>query len=185
MEAAEQTVLLTNRCDYDEPHLTAALGELLRGQRKKQNIVLVIAAAMLLVYCVIAWFKFHDSLYLVLSALTLVLAAAVVWMIRIMPARLAKKQAAKLRETSDGLSYSALFRADGIGFSSPKGQERAAVPYSVLSRVAEPTGLILLITVQKQMILLDPKRFEGGTEADFWRLMNEKCPNALPASRRA
>ena len=62
MEAAEQTVLLTNRCDYDEPHLTAALGELLRGQLKKQNIVLVIAAAMLLVYCVIAWFKFHDSL---------------------------------------------------------------------------------------------------------------------------
>ncbi len=185
MENAEQTVLLTNRCDYDETHLTAALGEQLRGQRKKQNTVLAICIALLLAYCIVAWFKFHDSLYLVLSAASLVFAAALVYLIRFMPARLAKKQAARLRETSDGLSYTALFRPDGIGFCGPNGQERVAVPYSVLSRIAEPTGLILLITVQKQLILLDPKRFEDGTEADFWRLMNEKCRDALPADRRA
>ena len=32
--------------------------------------------------------------------------------------------------------------------------------------------------------ILDPVRFENGTEADFWRLMNEKCPNAVPKRYR-
>lgn len=32
--------------------------------------------------------------------------------------------------------------------------------------------------------MLDPERFEKGTEADFWRLMNEKCPRAVPKAKR-
>ena len=32
---------------------------------------------------------------------------------------------------------------------------------------------------------LDPARFENGTEADFWKLMNEKCPKAVPGKYRA
>lgn len=185
MEAAEQTVLLTNRCDYDETRLTAALGEMLQGRRRKQNTVLAVGAAMLLAYCVIAWFKFRDGLYPVLGAALLALAVLMVYLIRRLPARLAKKQAARLRETNGGPGFSALFRADGVCLRNAKGQESAAVPYSVLARVAEPSGQILLLTAQKQMILLDPDRFEGGTEADFWRLMNENCREALPAGRRA
>ena len=35
------------------------------------------------------------------------------------------------------------------------------------------------------MILLDAGRFEDGTEADFWKLMNEKRPGAVPKERKA
>ena len=185
MDAAEQTILLTNRCDYDEAHLTAALGEQLRGQRRKQNIVLAIGAALLLAYCVVAWFKFRDTQYLIVGAIMLVLGAALAYLVFRMPARAARKQAARIAEVNGGKSFRILFRTDDIGFVNPKDEEISAVPYSRLMRIAEPNGLIVLITVEKRMLLADPRGFADGSEADFWRLMNEKCRDALPADRRA
>ncbi|MBR3077525.1 MAG: YcxB family protein [Oscillospiraceae bacterium] len=67
---------------------------------------------------------------------------------------------------------------------SPGGTEDAQVPYAEFSRIRQTPGLILLFTDEKKMILLDPERFEKETEADFWRLMNEKCPRAVPKAKR-
>ena len=44
-----------------------------------------------------------------------------------------------------------------------------------------PCGDLILLSSQAKLIYtLDPARFENGTETDFWRLMSEKCPNAVP-----
>lgn len=41
-----------------------------------------------------------------------------------------------------------------------------------------------LVTKDGRAFNLDPSRFENGTEADFWKLMNEKCPDAVPKNYR-
>lgn len=56
--------------------------------------------------------------------------------------------------------------------------------YEHIRSVKLRPGLILLWTKGRQFYMLDPERFEKGTEADFWRLMNEKCPRAVPKAKR-
>ena len=57
--------------------------------------------------------------------------------------------------------------------------------YAVVKRLVPYKHLILLHTQARQFLMLDRTRFENGTEADFWRLMNEKCPDAVPKKYRA
>ncbi len=102
-----------------------------------------------------------------------------------LPRRTAKLQAARIREKNGGLEFRILFRPEEIAMVSPGGTEDAQVPYAEFSRIRQTPGLILLFTDEKKMILLDPARFEGGTEADFRRLMEEKCPRALPREKNA
>lgn len=57
--------------------------------------------------------------------------------------------------------------------------------YAIVTRLVPCKNLILLHTRAKQFLMIDRTRFENGTEADFWRLMNEKCPQAVPKKYRA
>ena len=59
------------------------------------------------------------------------------------------------------------------------------VSYSVVKRLVPIQHLILVYTQAKQFFILDRTRFENGTEADFWKLMSEKCPRAVPKKYRA
>ncbi len=56
--------------------------------------------------------------------------------------------------------------------------------YSAVKRLIPYKNLILLKTKSKLFLIIDRTRFENGTEDDFWRLMNEKCPNAVPQKHR-
>ena len=56
--------------------------------------------------------------------------------------------------------------------------------YAIVRRLVPYKHLILLHTKARQFLMLDRTRFENGTEDDFWRLMNEKCPKAVPKKYR-
>ena len=56
--------------------------------------------------------------------------------------------------------------------------------YQNIGKILEDEPLILLKTRARQFYSLDRSRFGNGTEADFWRLMTEKCPNAVPKKHR-
>ena len=56
--------------------------------------------------------------------------------------------------------------------------------YGDLFEVLRGKTTIGLLQKDRAMFSVDPARFENGTEADFWKLMNEKCPNAVPKKYR-
>ena len=59
------------------------------------------------------------------------------------------------------------------------------LPYDNVVRITKWKGYIILHTTAQMLYMLDSTRFENGTEDDFWRLMNEKCPDAVPRKHRA
>ena len=56
--------------------------------------------------------------------------------------------------------------------------------YESVKKLSRGDGLILLRTKARLIYTLDPAGFENGGEADFWKLMNEKCPQAVPKQYR-
>jgi len=62
--------------------------------------------------------------------------------------------------------------------------EQTRIPYDSMNAILPDKDHVILWTEAKQFVVLDLSRFENGTEADFWRLMKEKCSHALPKSRR-
>ena len=54
------------------------------------------------------------------------------------------------------------------------------LPYGNVTRITEWRGYIILRTTAQMLYILDCARFENGTETDFWKLMKEKCPQAVP-----
>ena len=59
------------------------------------------------------------------------------------------------------------------------------LPYDKVVRITKWKGYIILHTTAQMLYILDCARFENGAEADFWKLMNEKCPGAVPKKYRA
>ena len=60
-----------------------------------------------------------------------------------------------------------------------------AIPYEQIEKILRTGTELQLCLKNKLYYILDPNRFENGTEADFWRLMNEKCSAAVPKKYRA
>ena len=56
--------------------------------------------------------------------------------------------------------------------------------YADFKKLRRGRDVILIRTFARMAYTLDPAGFENGTEADFWKLMNEKCPNAVPKNLR-
>ena len=56
--------------------------------------------------------------------------------------------------------------------------------YSDVTRLTRSKSRIYLTMQGTRGYTIDPDRFENGTEADFWKLMNEKCPGAVPKKHR-
>ena len=56
--------------------------------------------------------------------------------------------------------------------------------YSDVTQLTRAKNRIYLTMQGVRGYTLDPARFENGTEADFWKLMNEKCPRAVPRKYR-
>ncbi|MCR5552418.1 MAG: hypothetical protein K6F19_04780, partial [Oscillospiraceae bacterium] len=64
------------------------------------------------------------------------------------------------------------------------GKEPRHIPYSGFRRLRRGRDVILIRTRSTLGYALEPSRFVKGTEADFWKLMNEKCPRAVPKAKR-
>ena len=58
------------------------------------------------------------------------------------------------------------------------------LPYDKVVRITKWKGYIILHTTAQMLYILDCACFENGAEADFWLLMSEKCPNAVPKAKR-
>ena len=102
------------------------------------------------------------------------------------PFRWTKLQLQRLQESrhSDHVDVTTVFSEEGIAHWRDGSGDPPTIYYDSVKTVAVLSGLILLWTKGRQFVLLDAARFENGTEADFWKLMNEKCPKAVPKTRR-
>ena len=59
-----------------------------------------------------------------------------------------------------------------------------SLPYDQILSIQRSKDGLQMLLMNNVYYILDPDRFEHGTEADFWRLMNEKCPKAVPKKYR-
>ena len=171
--------VLTNRCRMDKTTLQKAYTWTARSQRR---ILLACSAALLLLAIFLLSRRGLEHLTLILFA------APVAYGILAftMPARFTKLQLRRMEESfqADHLDTTVEFHPEEIVNKREGSDNTTQLRYTAIKTVAVLSGLILLWTQGKQFVLLDPARFENGTEADFWRLMNEKCPNAVPKKYR-
>ena len=109
-----------------------------------------------------------------------------VWRFVVFPRRKARALAQRRKELfhSDTAQIEYRFYDDGFTSSADNGREPMRLEYDDLRQILRGGDLILLCTQRRQLIALEPDGFVGGTEADFWRLMIEKCPRAVPKKRR-
>lgn len=182
---SEEETLLRNACDYNEPHLSEAVRQQMLQLRRVQNLLLGATLLILLVYSVILWFRLHQTRYLIFGGAALIMGLFLVYMFFLLPGKSARAQVEKIRQKKGGVCFRTVFRPEEIGFIDPTGQETTKVSYQTVDKIVPAKDLILLFTVEKQMVLLDRNRFENGSEADFWRLMNEKRPSAIPKEHKA
>lgn len=182
---AEEEILLSNACEYNEAHLAEAVRQQMRQTRRVQNLLLAATLVVLLVFSVISWFRLHETRYLIFGGVAVIMGLFLLYMLFVLPGKSAKTQVEKIRQKTGGISFRTVFRESGIGFINPTGNETTQVSYRTVEKAVPSKDLILLFTADRQMILLDAGRFEDGTEADFWKLMNEKRPGAVPKERKA
>ena len=63
-------------------------------------------------------------------------------------------------------------------------REPVSLPYDQNISILRSGDDLQMLLRNNVIYILDPVRFENGTEADFWRLMNEKSPKAVPKKYR-
>lgn len=104
-----------------------------------------------------------------------------------MPKRRAKRTVQRALELGQNAwsEVTAVFGGDSIATLNNQNSDKLSLRYEVLRRVTVFQDRIFLRTKGRQFLAVDPSRFENGTEEDFWRLLNQKCPKALPRSKRS
>ena len=127
-----------------------------------------------------------DRATLVLVVLLFVFAGLTVWRALTGADRAAKRAVRRLQETKKRDTYSVVLRFCEEEFTAESDMGGAAqhLPYSEIRKLTRGRELIVLRTLTPMVHTLDPAGFENGTEADFWKLMNEKCPQAVPKQYR-
>lgn len=88
------------------------------------------------------------------------------------------------RYRTDSVEVTSTFTEEGVVYRFSTESDPPARPYSEFRGVIEYKNFLLLKTAARMILILDRNRFESGTEADFWKLMNEKAPKAVPKRRR-
>ena len=172
--------ILSNTCEYNEAHLTEALRVQSKEVQGRKNLFLYLAIGLLLAYSLYGWLGLGDGQYLIFCLLCLLMVGILAYLNLGLPRRTAKLQVLRIREKNGGLVFQSQFRPEGVAMLSPSGAENSLLPYSAFSKLVRTEHLLLLFTQDKQMILMDPARFDGGSEEDLFRLLEEKCPGVLP-----
>ena len=63
-------------------------------------------------------------------------------------------------------------------------REPGPISYDQVVSIRRSKDGLQMLLRNNVIYILDPDRFENGTEADFWRLMSEKCAQAVPRRYR-
>ena len=148
--------------------------------------------SLLLIFAVnytVRYFElFSQSTALLLMVLLLyVLAGLEAWRALRSVGRAVNKTLRRMEETKNVREYDVILRFEEteIVTESSISGEPQHLPYSNFKKLTRGRDLIQIKTRATLVYTLDPARFENGTEADFWKLMMEKCPLAVPKSLRA
>jgi hypothetical protein len=175
---------LTNSCEYDEARLTEAFKAQFQETQRKKNLFFAIAAAGMLIFSLCGLLITGEKRYQVALLLSVPLVVLLGYTILALPGKAAKTQAARIRQASGSLQFRFLFREEDVVLVTSDGKENTPLRYGNITRLIQTEKLIVVFAGEKQALVLDRSRFENGTEADFWKLMGEKCPAALPKKRR-
>lgn len=173
--------VLTNRCVMDEATLRKTYARIYR-----RNLMLfylgagLMAAFSLLMIVLTGELSPFPGFLLIAAALYLFLGLR-------QPGKQAKRQIARYENSGSGSSpeVTVWFGPEALTGRREGLEETVEIPYAGMQSIMPLKDRIILWTEEKQFIVLDTARFENGTEADFWRLMQETCSHALPKSRRA
>lgn len=173
--------LLTNRCVMDEATVRKTYARIYRP-----NLMLFYVGSGLMAAFSLLLILLQGGLA-PFSGFLLLAAAGYLFLGLRQPGKQARRQIARYEESGSGSSpeVTVWFGRESLTGRREGMEETVEIPYEGMKSVMPVKGRIILWTEEKQFIVLDPARFEHGTEADFWRLMQEKCGYALPKSRRA
>lgn len=171
--------VLTNHARMDRNAIKKAFSWTIR----KHRLLLLVFAALCLCYAVRTTLRGHFTAW---DAVLYVEAAFALVLCFLLPLLSCRRELRRIEEDyhTDSLETTLEFYPDEIRGSVSGAAHVTHTHYDDLKAVAKTGGLILLWSKARLFSIVDPARFENGTEADFWRLMNEKCPKAVPRAKR-
>lgn len=178
---------LINRYQFNEDTLKKSYGQIMRVALTIQLLMALALLGLAVYYTVSFLGLFSQSLALLLMVLLLyVLAGFEAWRALTAVKRAVKKAMQHVEETKQVREYEVILRFgdEEIVTESSVGGEPQHLKYANFKKLKRCRELILLRTRSTLVYTLDPAGFENGSEDDFWKLMNEKCPDAVPKAYR-
>ena len=175
----EASRILTNRCVMDEKTLRRTYARLFR----RQLLIFYVGAGLILAFSLLL-IALQGGLYPM--SVFLGIAAVIYLFIGLrMPKKQARLQVRRYEETGLTAPEVAVRFEDEALIGRREGSEELThISYDDVKSLLPDGNRIILWTRQKQYIVLDTARFENGDEADFWKRMNEACPDAVPRKYR-
>ena len=180
--------VLTNRCRVDEAKMRASARLTTRTQRALDFIFAALAIAAG-VYNVLRLLKTESTGFPKVLG-TAVLFGLGIFLIRdgITVADRAVRLSLERRRQQgipEDLEITLRFCPSEIEKENSFTRQPASFPYDQIGSIQRSGDGLQMLLKSNVIYILDPARFENGTEADFWKLMNEKCPKAVPRAKRS
>ncbi len=176
-----QSACLKNRCAFNEDYLREAMAGYARRPLYAILYLALALIALTLVVLQIILFSLHalQTTLLIESLVIVLLAVFLIWFhYGLQPRYTAKLQIKRHIDTGRPAAYEtcAMFLEQEILGSADVSNDLLHLQYDTIRRVFKTKRLIVLVTKNRLLLMLDPQRFENGTEADFRKLLSEKCP---------
>ena len=179
--------VLTNHSRFDAETLRTAYRRLWRPRFWLMLVVGLLFLGFAVYFTILYTVVYLPDFSLVLRLIFIYFCAAVYfWYAFTTVNRSVKRTIRRLQETRQVSGYDTAFRFldEALQLEASVSADTPRLSYQFLKRILPCQNLILLRSRSKQFLILDRNGFENGTEADFWRLMNEKCPKAVPRAKR-
>ena len=187
-EATEETSpLLVNRSSLTEEGIKESLTAFLRTPSWITVRVLFAVMAGVGIFILARGLSNGTEMTSVLSGAVLIVFSVFLYLYRflIYPSKKAKeiikKRQEKLKTKDIATEYR--FFDENIGCLT-NGAETSSVTYDSIRKVYLTQHYIVLSTFLRKMLMLTSGGFENAEDEDFYALMREKCPKALPKKLR-
>lgn len=183
----EEVPVLTNRYHFDENSLRDSYRLLLKPYVILQTVLGCIMLGLAVYYTLrcASYFSANKSLLLMI-ALLYGFAGFELWKARSSVDKAVKRALQRTEELRGVREYDVILRfgEEEIAVGNSATDETGTLDYVEFKSIKRGEKLITIRTTTRTLCTLDPARFENGTEADFWALMNRKCQFAVPKDRR-
>lgn len=187
-EVQAQRPVLLNRCHFDRQTLLKSYKQLTRTFTLIQVGIALLILGLAIYYTVIYFPLFTRNPSLpVMVALIYLLGGVELWRALRAAELSVNRTLRRTRERFGVEEYDVTLRFEEreLVSESSLSVEPGRLAYADFVKLKRYPELITIRTAARTLCTLDPNCFENGTEADFWRLMNQKCPSAVPKDRRA